>query len=116
LNEDLDALKGELNGELALLSARLAQSGQVAALEVLNCGLELEGWASRAGALGGAWQTETAAQARVVGEAIRAGQSLTNATERLMRLIIQASENLNRFAEDEEPLLRNEPGEFAPNS
>jgi hypothetical protein len=116
LNEDFEVLKRELNGELAKVSARLAKSSQTAALEVLNCGLELEGWASRAGALGGAWQTETAAQARVVGEAIRAGQPLTNATERLMRLFIKASENLNQLVEDEKPFSSFESGEMAPNT
>jgi hypothetical protein len=116
LSEDLEVLKRELNGELAELSARLARSSRIKALEVLDCGLVLEGWASRAGALGGAWQAETAAQARVIGEAIRAGQSLTNATERLMRLIITASENLNQLVGDEEPFSSGEPGEWAPNS
>ena len=116
MSEDFEGLKRELNGELADLSARLARGGQIAVLEVLNCGLELEGWASRAGALGGVWQMETAAQARVVGEAIRAGQPLTNATERLMRLIIRASENLNQLVEYEEPFSNRDPGEWAPNA
>jgi hypothetical protein len=61
--------------------------------------LELEGWASRAGALGGVWPAEIDSRARVIGDAIRSGQALSNVTEKLMRLIITASENLNQFVE-----------------
>jgi len=101
LNEDLEILKRELNRELAEFSARLAMADAGAANEILNCGLELEGWASRAGALGGVLQAEINSRARVIGEGIRAGQALSNVTEKLMRLIITASENLNEFSESE---------------
>jgi hypothetical protein len=99
LSEELEFLKRDLNRELAELSARLAMAGSMDALEILNCGLELEGWASRAGAMGGVWQEEVDSRARVIGEGIRAGQALPGVRDKLMRLIITASENLNPFVE-----------------
>jgi hypothetical protein len=105
LSEEWELLKMELNRELAELSDRLAASGSKDFHEILNCGLELEGWASRAGALGGFWQAEIDSRAKVLGEGVRAGQALSNATEKLMRLIISASENLNQFAKGREGVL-----------
>lgn len=116
MNDELELLKRELNRELAELSAHLAVAGSGDSSEILNCGLELEGWLSRAQALGGAWQAETVSRAIAVGEGIRAGHSLANATERFMRLIIAASERLNEFAGDREALLSRGPGEWAVNA
>ena len=100
-SQDLEALKRSLSRELAELSARLTLGGVLEAREVLNCGLQLEGWLSRAEGLGGAWQGEQAARARVIGERIRSGHSLENGLERLMRLMILASENLEGAGDDE---------------
>jgi hypothetical protein len=116
LNEELEFLKRDLNRELAEFSSRLALAGSMDANEISNCGLGLEGWASRAGALGGAWPAEIACRARVIGEGISAGLALPNVTEKLMRLIIMASENLNQFAEDAEAVLSCGQGDWAANS
>ena len=105
MSEEWEFLKRDLNRELAELSARLAAARPGDSGEILNCGLELEGWASRAGALGGVWQAEIDSRARVIGEGVRAGQALPNVTEKLMRLIITASEHLNQFIENGEALL-----------
>ncbi len=105
MSEELESLKKDLNRELAGLAGRLTLAGARETREVLNCGLELESWLSRAQALGGAWQSETVSRVIAVNAGISAGHSLVNATDRLMRLIIRASEHLNQFAENGEALL-----------
>ncbi len=101
MSQDLEVTQINLGRELAELSARLAPGGILEAREVLNCGLELEGWLSRAEDLGGVWQVELAVRARAVGDRIRSGHSLENGVERLMRLMILASENLDGAGENE---------------
>jgi hypothetical protein len=101
VSQDLEVLKRSLRRELAELSARLTLGGILETWEVLNCGLELEGWLSRAEGLGGAWPGELTARARTIGERIRSGHSLENGLERLMRLMILASENLEGAGDNE---------------
>jgi hypothetical protein len=115
VSQDLEALKRSLSRELAELSAGLTLGGILETREVLNCGLQLEGWLSRAEVLGGAWQAELAVRARMIGERIRSGHSLENGLERLMRLMILASENLEG-AGDDESFLANGWGEMVPNA
>lgn len=99
MNQDNEFLLRELNRELAAISARLVQARELEARTILNAGFELERWLSRALALGGIWQRKASARVRVLGEEVRLGGSLENGLERLMRLLVESSENLSRVAE-----------------
>ena len=99
MDMDREPLRRRLALELAALSARLSGAEVLGPREILNGAFELEGWLSRAAELGGSWQGETALWARVVGERTRAGRDPGESLERLMRLIIRASEGLDGFTE-----------------
>ncbi|MGH7739836.1 MAG: hypothetical protein ACREL1_06780 [bacterium] len=99
MNPDNEFLRRELNRELAAISARLVQARNLETRAVLNGGFELERWLSRALALGGIWQKKASARVRILGEEVRLGGSLENGLERLIRLLMEASENLNRTVE-----------------
>lgn len=93
--DEIGKLTVELDSELASLGSRMALAKEMNLRTLLNYTLELERWLSRAKALEGDWQAEMIDQARAAGEGLRAGRSLDDGLERLMRLVILASEHLD---------------------
>jgi len=92
---EIGELTGELDSELASLASRMALAQGVNLRSLLNYTLDLERWLSRAKALDGDWQAEMIDQVRAVGESLREGRSLDYGLERMMRLVILASEHLD---------------------
>lgn len=95
MTREISKLLRELDSELASLGARMAMGQETDLRMLLNYSLDLERWLSRAKVLDGTWQDELIRRTRIVGEGLRQGRTLDYGLERLMRLIILASENLD---------------------
>jgi len=93
--DELRKLLRELDSELESLGARMAMAKEVDLRMVLNYTLDLERWLSRAKAFEGSWQEDLIRRVRIVGEGLRSGRTMEYGLERLMRIIILASEKMD---------------------
>ena len=96
MTEPLKMFFKDLERELATLATRIALTNELPKEEIERFLKDLESWTLKAGDVGSPWTESLRNRVREIEVNIREGKPMEYTLEKIMRLIIQASEHLSR--------------------